>query len=155
MNRIRVIWDIKMDLIFAYIKKFGGFIHDQSIHFSNDFEVHLENKILSVREKKNYLKHFYGDGIKNISVFVGKNGSGKTTLLDILGMNRNDRLRGSVKKNEIDDEYFQHFDIHTVGASYQQEIWVLAQAMEKMHQHMIGKIQVICEIYVNNGVSIF
>ncbi len=94
-----------MELIFAYIKKFGGFIHDQSIHFSNDFEVHLENKILSVREKKNYLKHFYGDGIKNISVFVGKNGSGKTTLLDILGMNRNDRLRGSVKKNEIDDEY--------------------------------------------------
>ena len=63
--------------------------------------------------------------------------------------------KGYVTKFEIDDEYFQHFDIHTVGASYQQEIWVLAQAMEKMHQHMIGKIQVICEIYVNNGVSIF
>ncbi len=94
-----------MELIFAYIKKFGDFIHDQSIQFSNDFEVHLENKILTVREKKNYLKDFYGDGIKNISVLVGKNGSGKTTLLDILGMNRDDRLRGSVKKNEVDDEY--------------------------------------------------
>ncbi len=67
----------------------------------------------------------------------------------------NDDHKGYVTKFEIDDEYFQHFDIHTVGASYQQEIWVLAQAMEKMHQHMIGKIQVICEIYVNNSVSIF
>ena len=67
----------------------------------------------------------------------------------------NDDHKGYATKFEIDDEYFQHFDIHTVGASYQQEIWVLAQAMEKMHQHMIGKIQVICEIYVNNGVSIF
>lgn len=86
-------------------KKIGDFIHDQIIQFSNDFEVHLENKILTVREKKNYLKDFYGDGIKNISVFVGKNGSGKTTLLDILGMNRDDRLRGSVKKNKVDDEY--------------------------------------------------
>ncbi len=94
-----------MELIFAYIKRFGDFIYDQSIQFSNDFEVRLENKILTVREKKNYLKDFYGDGIKNISVLVGKNGSGKTTLLDILGMNRDDRLRGSLKKNKVDDEY--------------------------------------------------
>lgn len=56
-------------------KKIGDFIHDQIIQFSNDFEVHLENKILTVREKKNYLKDFYGDGIKNISVFVGKKGA--------------------------------------------------------------------------------
>ena len=41
-----------MELIFAYIKKFGDFIHDQRIQFSNDFEVHLENKILTVREKR-------------------------------------------------------------------------------------------------------
>ena len=73
----------------------------------------------------------------------------------VLNAKYNDDHKGYVTKFEIDDEYFQHFDIHTVGASYQQEIWVLAQAMEKMHQHMIGKIQVICEIYVNNGVSIF
>lgn len=94
-----------MELIFAYIKKFGDYIYDQSIHLSNDFEVHLENKILNVNKKKNPLKEFYGNGIKNISVFVGKNGSGKTTLLDILGMNRHDRLMGSVKKNKVDDEY--------------------------------------------------
>lgn len=47
-----------MELIFAYIKKFGDFIHDQSIQFSNDFEVHLENKILTVREKKELFKRF-------------------------------------------------------------------------------------------------
>lgn len=94
-----------MELIFAYIKKFGNFIYDQSIDLSNNFEVHLENKILTVREKKNCLNNFYEDGIKNISVFVGKNGSGKTTILDIFGMKRWDRLRESVKKNEVNDEY--------------------------------------------------
>lgn len=52
MNRISAKRETKMELIFAYIKKFGDFIHDQRIQFSNDFEVHLENKILTVREKR-------------------------------------------------------------------------------------------------------
>lgn len=95
-----------MELIFAYIKKMGDFIYDQSISLSNNFDVRLENKILTVHEKKNHLENFYGAGIKNISVFVGKNGSGKTTILDIFGMKRGDRLKEYGKGKEADDEYF-------------------------------------------------
>lgn len=94
-----------MELIFAYIKKFGDYIYEQSIPLSNNFEVRLENKILTVQEKKNYFHDFYGNGIKNLSVFVGKNGSGKTTVLDIFGMKRRDRLISSADKNKVTDEY--------------------------------------------------
>ena len=47
-----------MELIFAYIKKFGDFIHDQSIQFSNDFEVHLEKELFKTflwRRHKKYI----------------------------------------------------------------------------------------------------
>lgn len=37
---------------------------------------------------------------------AGKNGSGKTTILDILGMDREDRLKNSIKKKSVKDEYF-------------------------------------------------
>ncbi len=59
----------------------------------------------------------------------------------------NDDHKGYVTKFKIDDEYFLHFEVHTVGASYQQELWVLTQVMDKFQQHMIGKIQVIRKIY--------
>ncbi len=64
------------------------------------------NGELLIKRNKDYLKNFYGENISNISVLVGKNGSGKTTILDILGMDREDRLKNSIKKKSVKDEYF-------------------------------------------------
>ena len=52
---------------------------------------------------------------------------------------------GYVTKFEIDDEYFMQFEIHTVGSSYHQELWVPAEELENFNRHIIGKIQVIKE----------
>lgn len=95
-----------MELIYLYIEKFGDFIYNQGIQLSNDFEVELQDKKLTINKRRNYLKNFYGSGIKNITVMVGKNGSGKTTILDILGMCRQDRLRNSIVRKKVEDEYF-------------------------------------------------
>ena len=94
-----------MELIYVYIKRFGNFISDCGMQLSNNFEVTLKNRVLTVRKKMNYLESYYGSRIKNMSVFVGKNGSGKTTILDILGMCRQDRLKNSVKGGVVHDEY--------------------------------------------------
>ena len=57
----------------------------------------------------------------------------------------NDDHKGYVTKFEIDDEYYSQFEIHTVGASYHQELWVPAEELETFNRHIIGKIQLISE----------
>lgn len=57
----------------------------------------------------------------------------------------NDDHRGYVTKFEIDDAYFNQFEIHVVGGEYHQELWVPAEELDIFNQHIIGYIQVIME----------
>lgn len=57
----------------------------------------------------------------------------------------NDDHKGYVTKFEIDDAYFQQFEVHIVGGSYHQELWVPAEELETFNQHIMGQIQVISE----------
>lgn len=57
----------------------------------------------------------------------------------------NDDHRGYVTKFEIDDGYVKQFEIHTVGDSYHQELWISAEELEIFNRHIIGKIQIIKE----------
>lgn len=57
----------------------------------------------------------------------------------------NDDHRGYVTKFEIDDAYFNQFEIHIVGSAYHQELWVPAEELDIFNQHIIGYIQVIRE----------
>jgi len=57
----------------------------------------------------------------------------------------NDDHRGYVTKFEIDDLYFNQFEIHIVGSTYHQELWVPAKELDIFNRHIIGYIQVICE----------
>lgn len=58
--------------------------------------------------------------------------------------------KGYVTKFEIDDEYGSRFEIHIVGKSYHQELWIPADELDEFNQHIIGKIMVI-EEFSDNG----
>jgi len=60
-------------------------------------------------------------------------------------VNYNDDHKGYVTKFEVDDTYVRQFEIHTVGDSYHQELWVPAEELENFNLHIIGEIQVIRE----------
>lgn len=102
-----------MELIYLYIEKFGDYIYKQGIKLSNNFDVEIRDKKLTIVKKQNLLSNFYGSKIKNISVLVGKNGTGKTTILDILGMTRRNRIDVSITKNKVKDEYFLLYHLDT------------------------------------------
>ena len=57
----------------------------------------------------------------------------------------NDDHKGYVTKFEIEDEYSKKFEVHIVGASYHQELWVPADELDIFNQHIVGKIHVISE----------
>ena len=56
---------------------------------------------------------------------------------------------GYVLKFEINDSYAAQFQIHTVGASYHQELWIPAEDLSEFNSHIKGLIRVI-EKYSNN-----
>lgn len=57
----------------------------------------------------------------------------------------NEDHKGYVTAFEIDDEYCKKFEVHTVGASYHQELWVPADELDTFNQHIMGEIHVISE----------
>lgn len=57
----------------------------------------------------------------------------------------NEDHKGYVTMFEIEDEYGKRFEVHTVGGSYHQELWVPADELDAFNQHIIGEIQVISE----------
>lgn len=93
------------ELIYLYIEKYNDFICNQELVLSNNFDIKLQGKKLTVCKRHNYVKNFYGEKINNISVLVGKNGSGKTTILDLFGMERTNRIKKSFYGNTIKDSY--------------------------------------------------
>ena len=63
----------------------------------------------------------------------------------------NDDHKGYVTKFEIEDDYSGQFEIHTVGGSYHQELWIPAEELEIFNRHIIAKIQVIHSFSVDAG----
>ena len=98
-----------VELIYVYVDKFSDFIEKQEFIFSPKFNVRYnkDNKTLLIKER-DYIKNFFGERIKNISLIIGKNGTGKTTILDLLGMKRYDRAE-SFQLHE--DKYFLIYHI--------------------------------------------
>ncbi len=57
----------------------------------------------------------------------------------------NDDHKGYVTRFEIEDAYVGQFEIHIVGSSLHQELWVPAEELDSFNQHIVGSIQVISE----------
>ena len=57
----------------------------------------------------------------------------------------NDDHKGYVTRFEIEDAYVRQFEIHIVGSSLHQELWVPAEELDSFNQHIVGPIQVISE----------
>ncbi len=53
--------------------------------------------------------------------------------------------RGYVTRFEVDDEYGGRFEVHRVGKSYHEELWVPAEELEEFNRHILGRIQVVRE----------
>lgn len=57
----------------------------------------------------------------------------------------NEDHKGYVTRFELEEDYARQFEVHVVGSSIHQELWVPADELERFNQHIIGTIQVICE----------
>lgn len=94
-----------MELIYMYVERFNNIIFDEEINFSPNFQVEISEHKLIINSEATPMVNFFGGNVRNLTALVGKNGSGKTTFLDILGMNRNDRMKLSIKRKGFSSSY--------------------------------------------------
>jgi hypothetical protein len=50
---------------------------------------------------------------------------------------------GYVTEFKMEDEYIGRFEIHTVGKSQYQELWIPAEEMDEFNKHIVGHIKVM------------
>lgn len=51
--------------------------------------------------------------------------------------------KGYVLRFTVDDAYIAQFAVHTVGASYHQELWIPAEELEAFNRHICGTIECV------------
>lgn len=54
---------------------------------------------------------------------------------------------GYVTEFDVESAYVSRFEIHTVGSSQHQELWVPAEELDDFNLHIVGKIRVISEFH--------
>lgn len=83
-----------MELVYLYLKEYENIFENIDINLSAKYKAEYDEDTHELHIKKNEdsIENYYGDNVKNVTLFLGKNGVGKTTLLDILGMKRDDRV---------------------------------------------------------------
>lgn len=57
----------------------------------------------------------------------------------------NEDHKGYVTQFEVEDAYLSQFEIHIVGRSYHQELWIPAEELTEFNRHIVGNIEVIEE----------
>lgn len=62
---------------------------------------------------------------------------------------KNSGYKGYVTEFEVDDDYISRYEVHTVGKSYHQELWIPAEELSEFNNNIIGKIKVIIEFPID------
>jgi hypothetical protein len=57
---------------------------------------------------------------------------------------------GFITRFEIENEYAKQFNVETVGARENQELWIPAEMLEEFNVHIIGKITIEAAYYGSN-----
>ena len=84
--------EIKMELVYSYIKGYGDLLNNVEINYSQDYVAKIEDEKLIINKQTCPIHNYYMKPINNITMLLGKNGAGKTTLLEFLALNRADRI---------------------------------------------------------------
>ena len=56
---------------------------------------------------------------------------------------RNGQLAGYVTQFKLDDKYAESLELHAVGKSQHQELWIPAEQMQEFNKHIQGRIKVV------------
>src|SRR5215207_298685 len=56
---------------------------------------------------------------------------------------KNGQFAGYVTQFKVEDDYLDQFEIHTVGGSQHQELWIPAEEVEELNRHLVGQIKVL------------
>jgi hypothetical protein len=59
----------------------------------------------------------------------------------------NSGYAGFVTAFEVDAQYLEQFETHTVGADMHQELWVPAERLDEFNQHIQGRIEIQAVFY--------
>ena len=62
----------------------------------------------------------------------------------------NDDKVGYVTRFQVNSEYLEKYEIHTVGGAIHQEYWIPAEELEEFNQNIVGEIEIIGEYYSSN-----
>ncbi len=54
---------------------------------------------------------------------------------------------GFVTQFQVDPDYIEKFEIHTVGSRVHQELWVPAEELDEFNRHIVGAIKVVASYY--------
>lgn len=73
-----------MELLYIWIKDWKN-IKEQGFNLSSEWHFHYESGNLNITRRKDYIPHFFGTSISNVTIIVGENGSGKSNLVEFIG----------------------------------------------------------------------
>ncbi len=57
---------------------------------------------------------------------------------------------GFVTEFDVNKEFIDKYDIHTVGSAIHTEYWIPAEDLDEFNKNIIGKIRLVDEFYVRN-----
>ncbi len=54
---------------------------------------------------------------------------------------------GFVTRFKVEQDYVQKFEVHTVGSSAHQELWIPAEELDEFNHHIVGTIEIVAAFY--------